>query len=150
VVSVADIYASAFSATSFVLPRVSIIKFKASTCPSSGRHGVIYKTGKGSRLLPSIVQEFHVTGIAAVCWAIWKAQNKTCFEGKMIQNPISIICHACALICYWAGLFLEGDKEMLIEGAHTMLQITLKLLNKKQKPHGCQELEDEDTHNQQD
>jgi hypothetical protein len=68
----------------------------------------------------------------------------------MIQNPISIICHACALICYWAGLFLEGDKEMLIEGANTMLQITLKLLNKKQKPHGCQELEDEDTHNQQD
>jgi len=39
---------------------------------------------------------------------------------------------------------------MLIEGANTMLQITLKLLNKKQKPHGCQELEDEDTHNQQD
>jgi hypothetical protein len=68
----------------------------------------------------------------------------------MIQNPISIICHACALISYWTCLFLEEDKEMLVAGANMMLQIALKLLNKKQKPNGCQELEDEDTRNQRD
>jgi hypothetical protein len=57
-VSVDDIYASEFSDASHVLPRVSIIKFKASTSPSSGRRGVIYKTGKGLRLLPS--QFYHL------------------------------------------------------------------------------------------
>jgi hypothetical protein len=88
-------------------------------------------------------RKFHVTGIAAFCWPIWKARNEACFEGKMIQNPISIICHACALISYWAVLFLEGDKELLIAGANTMLQIALKLLNTKQKPNGSQEMEDE-------
>jgi hypothetical protein len=96
------------------------------------------------------VRKFQVTGIAAFCWAIWKARNRTCFEGKMIQNPISIICHACALICYWAGLFLKGDKELLIAGANSMLHIALKLLNKKQKPNGNQEMEDEDSRNQRD
>jgi ArsR family metal-binding transcriptional regulator len=45
---------------------------------------------------------------------------------------------------------LEEDKEMLVAGANTMLQIALKLLNKQQKPNGCQELEDEDTRNQRD
>jgi hypothetical protein len=68
----------------------------------------------------------------------------------MIRNPISIICHACALISYWVGLFLEGDKELLIAGANLMLQIALKLLNKKQKPNGNQEMEDEDLRNQRD
>jgi hypothetical protein len=82
-------------------------------------------------------KKFHVTRVAAVYWAIWKARNKTCFEGKMIQNLISIICHTCALICYWAGLFLESDKELLIDGANTMLKIALKLLTKKQKPNDC-------------
>jgi len=32
---------------------------------------------------------------------------------------------------YWAGLFLEDDKEALIAGANTMLKIAMKLLNKK-------------------
>jgi len=95
-------------------------------------------------------KKFHATGIAAFCWAIWKARNKACLEGKLIQNPISIICHACALISSWAGLFLEDDKEMLVAGANTMLQIALKLLNKKQKPAGRQVLEDKDASRQRD
>lgn len=32
---------------------------------------------------------------------------------------------------YWAGLFLEDDKEALIAAANTMLKIAMKLLDKK-------------------
>ena len=68
-------------------------------------------------------KQFHTLGIAAICWAIWKTRNKACFEGKLLKNPASIICYACVLMDYWAGLFMEIDKEALIAGANTMLQI---------------------------
>ena len=45
-------------------------------------------------------KQFHTVGIAAVCWAIWKTRNKACFNGKILRNPASIICYACALIGY--------------------------------------------------
>jgi hypothetical protein len=32
---------------------------------------------------------------------------------------------------YWASLFLEDDKEALMAGANTMLEIAVKLLGKK-------------------
>jgi hypothetical protein len=34
-----------------------------------------------------------------------------CFQGKIVTSPISIICYACSLIGYWAGLFGELDKR---------------------------------------
>ena len=37
---------------------------------------------------------------------------------------------------YWAGLFAESDKEALIAGVTTMLEIATKLLNKKRKVGG--------------
>lgn len=52
------------------------------------------------------------------------------------------------LVRYWAGLFHEDDEELLVAGANTMLQIALKLLNKKQKPAGYQALEDKDVNHQ--
>ena len=77
-------------------------------------------------------EKFHTLGIAAVCWAIWKARNKLCFEGKLILNPISIVCHACTLMSYWAGLYAGMDREALEEGINTiMLRIATGLLNKK-------------------
>jgi hypothetical protein len=79
-------------------------------------------------------KKFHTLGIVAICWAMWKARNKLCFEGKSVQNPISIVCHACALMCHWAGLYQKEDKELLEAGVNTMLQIALKLLCKKTKP----------------
>lgn len=33
-------------------------------------------------------KKFHVVGIAAVCWAIWKMRNKICFDGKRLHNPL--------------------------------------------------------------
>ena len=58
--------------------------------------------------------------------------------------------YAFALIRYWAALFLEDNKELVVAGANMMLQIALKLLNKKQKPAGRQVLEDKDASRQRD
>lgn len=54
-----------------------------------------------------------------------------CFEGQVVTNPITIICYACSIMSYWAGLFLEDDKEALIAASNTMLKIAMKLLDKK-------------------
>lgn len=80
-------------------------------------------------------KQFHTIGIAVICWAIWKTRNKACFKGKLLKNPASIICYACALMGYWTGLFgeLEHMIETLVAGANTMLQIATKLLGKKMK-----------------
>jgi hypothetical protein len=67
-------------------------------------------------------QKFHVCGTVAICWAIWKARNNACFNNKIIKNPLEIICHAGALMKFWAGLYAEGDKKALEEGANLMLK----------------------------
>jgi hypothetical protein len=55
-------------------------------------------------------------------------------SSKSLQNPMEIICHTCALMRYWAGLFGEADQETLLDGVNTMLKIAVKLLaNPKQK-----------------
>jgi hypothetical protein len=50
------------------------------------------------------IEKIHLVGVAAICWAIWKARNKACFKEILIKSPRDIICHACALMSYWAGL----------------------------------------------
>ena len=40
---------------------------------------------------------------------------------------------ACSLMCYWEGLFLEANREALVDGANTMLAIAWKLLTKKSR-----------------
>jgi putative methionine-R-sulfoxide reductase with GAF domain len=65
----------------------------------------------------------------------------------MVKNPLSIICHACALMTHWAGLYLAEDKDTLVAGANMMLQIALKLLNKKAKTEETKLLQDDDGRN---
>lgn len=48
-------------------------------------------------------KKVHVWGVAAICWAIWKARNNACLNKRLIKNPLEIICHACALMKYWTG-----------------------------------------------
>lgn len=67
-------------------------------------------------------------GVAAICWAIWKARNNACFEKKLIKNPVQIICHACALMKYWTGLFADINREELEDGVNTMLKVALDIL----------------------
>ena len=45
------------------------------------------------------------------------------FEKKVVKNPLEIICHACALMIYWSGLFAELERDQLIEGANTTLRV---------------------------
>jgi hypothetical protein len=46
----------------------------------------------------------------------------------VIKNPIEIICHAGTLMRFWTGLYAEVDREMLINGVNTMLQVAARLL----------------------
>jgi hypothetical protein len=50
-------------------------------------------------------KKFHVTGTSAICWAIWQASNKACFDKKIIKDPMEIIYLAGALMKFWAGLY---------------------------------------------
>jgi len=34
---------------------------------------------------------------------------------KMLRNPLEILCHANALMVFWAGLYKEMDQEKLKE-----------------------------------
>jgi hypothetical protein len=47
-------------------------------------------------------------GLAAICWAIWKARNRTHLENKNIKHPGEILCHACAFMKFWTGLYKVG------------------------------------------
>jgi hypothetical protein len=46
---------------------------------------------------------------------------------------------------YWAGLFLEEDKEQLIAGANTMLKIAMQLVSKEVKAQKHRSLENKST-----
>lgn len=59
---------------------------------------------------------------------IWKCRNKACFDKKLIKNPLEIICHTCALMKYWAGLYNELDQAQLVEGAELMLKVAKEVL----------------------
>jgi hypothetical protein len=53
--------------------------------------------------------------IGAICWAIWKARNKMCFEKILIKSSNEIICHVCALISSWIGLSKRDLQDLLQE-----------------------------------
>ena len=53
---------------------------------------------------------------------------------ERLNNPIEIVCYACSLMRYWAGLYAEGDKERLVEGVNFMLKIVTKLISKTRAP----------------
>lgn len=73
-------------------------------------------------------EKFHPLGIGAICWAIWKCRNRAVFDKKLIKSPLEIVCHACALMKYWVGLFADMDQDQLVEGANTMLRVAKEIL----------------------
>jgi hypothetical protein len=62
---------------------------------------------------------------AAICWAIWKSRNATCFERKIIRSPTEIVCLATLFLLYWAGLQKEEDKGALEMGAGALKEAAL-------------------------
>jgi len=51
---------------------------------------------------------------------------------------------------YWAGLFLDEDKEQLIAGANTMLKIAMQLVSKEVKEQEHRSLENNKSIDQDD
>jgi hypothetical protein len=50
-----------------------------------------------------VSRNVQIAGVAAICWAIWKMRNRACFEGKLIQTHVELICFAVVFMKYWAG-----------------------------------------------
>ena len=72
--------------------------------------------------------------------AIWKARNRACFEGKIIKSPIQTLCHVGAPMRFWAGLYAEVDKEMLVNGVNTMLRVAARFILSKDNAGGQKRL----------
>ena len=65
-------------------------------------------------------KNFYMTGLSAICWAVWLSRNKFSIEGKLTRSPTEVICLASSFISYWAGLQKGSDKEVLESGADTL------------------------------
>jgi hypothetical protein len=39
-----------------------------------------------------------IAGLAAICWAIWKLRNRSCFDHKMVKDPVELI--SCSTVFY--------------------------------------------------
>jgi hypothetical protein len=72
-------------------------------------------------------KKFHTIGM-------WRQNYK--------KKTISVVCYACALMCSWAGLYSAEDKETLLAGVNTMMQIARKLLNKRSEQSMARTLEE--------
>jgi hypothetical protein len=48
-------------------------------------------------------QEVYVLGLAAICWATWKARNRTCFDKKPIKSPMDVCSYNIGQICMLKG-----------------------------------------------
>jgi len=71
-------------------------------------------------------KQFFMVGLAAICWAIWKARNAFCFEKKLTLLPTEIICSVSSFVTYWAGLHKEDDKKELEQGAEALMKTALQ------------------------
>jgi hypothetical protein len=85
------------------------------------------------KALPGGEQVF-MLGLAAICWAIWKARNKTCFEKKLIRDPCDIMFSACSFIHYWAGLYSEETQVVIRSGVETMMRTAFRILGGRARP----------------
>ena len=70
--------------------------------------------------------------LAAICWGIWKTRNRVVFEHKMIiKHSLEIICSACAIMHYLAGLYPDSMKEIIVAGVDSMMKVALKILGRQ-------------------
>jgi hypothetical protein len=75
----------------------------------------------------------HAFGLAAICWATWKARNRSCFEHKSIKHPAEVVIHACALMKHWTGLYKEFQAQMTA-GIGVLLATASRLLAGQRRP----------------
>jgi hypothetical protein len=78
--------------------------------------------------ISSISRNVQNAGVAAICWAIWKMQNRACFKGKIIQNPIELICFVVVFMKYWACLNVQADRDALRQGVDALQRVALSFV----------------------
>jgi hypothetical protein len=54
-----------------------------------------------------------IAGMAAICWAIWKTLNSSCFEKKFLRNHVDFIFLATSFIKYWAGTHSDAEAAQI-------------------------------------
>jgi hypothetical protein len=69
----------------------------------------------------SLILNVQIAGLAAICWAIWKLRNRSCFEKKLIKSPNELISLSAFFMNYLAGLHKSPDEENLKAGANNLL-----------------------------
>jgi hypothetical protein len=73
-------------------------------------------------------------GLAVICWAIWKARNKTCFDKIKLKSPNEFFYSACVFMRYWSGLYPEGIKQKIVNDVEVMLKTAFKILEREPQP----------------
>jgi hypothetical protein len=77
--------------------------------------------------------KMYMLGLVAVCWAIWKTRNRTCFDKKHIKSPLDIIISTCVFMRYWAGLYSDDSKMAIEEGVDILMKTVVDLLGQKRR-----------------
>jgi hypothetical protein len=78
--------------------------------------------------------KMYMVGLAAICWVIWKGQNRVCFEKKHLRSPSELVYSTCAFLRYWAGLQAEESQKLIVSRVDLMMRTAMKLLGKKSVP----------------
>jgi hypothetical protein len=84
---------------------------------------MLLKVGSGAKNGSQMAIIFLLWGLLPSTRQFGKLKTEHVFDGKLLNNPIEIICHAYVLSRLWIGLQNDGDKEMLINGVNAMLKI---------------------------
>jgi hypothetical protein len=70
----------------------------------------------------------YMFGMAAICWAIWKARNWACFEKKkLIINSNEVIYSACLFMPYWVRLYKGEMQDKVKAGADVLMKVALSI-----------------------
>ena len=79
-------------------------------------------------------KQFHMMGLAAILWALWRARSSACFKKKLARSPTENICSACSSIVYWTGLQKGDDQKRLEDGAEVLKEVTLQGVQQRKMP----------------
>ena len=73
-------------------------------------------------------KQVHTFGLAAICWAIWKTRNRSCFQGKKVKHPAELVMYACSFMQFWAGLYKQDYQAQMVEGINTLLSMASRIM----------------------
>jgi hypothetical protein len=79
----------------------------------------------------NVSRNVQIVGLAAICWAIWKARNKACFEKIYPKNPVDLIYHTVVFMKYWAGAHSTEEAAQLNRGADALLSLAPGMLKRR-------------------